>query len=99
MMGTATRLLFCLTFAASVVHAQHSEPGGRQLSLDEAVRLAQRNSPAAVAARNASRSGAASVRTALAQFLPTANFSRGPAASGREAFLPGQRLPFPAAVG
>ena len=40
--------------------------GARAIPLDEAVRLAQRNNPAAVQARNALRTSTAAVRTAYA---------------------------------
>jgi outer membrane protein len=47
------------------------DPAPRAISLDEAVRLARRNAPAAVQARNAVRSSNASVRTNWASYLPT----------------------------
>lgn len=86
--------LFCLTFAAPIASAQQGEAGGKPLSLSEAVRLAQRNSPTAVAARNSSRSGAAAVRTSLAQFLPTVGFSMGASRSGGETFFQGKLVPY-----
>jgi outer membrane protein len=69
------RSLF-LTLAAVPVLAQaQGEP--RQIPLDEAVRLARQNAPAAVQARNQIRSTAASVRTRYGAFLPSLSFGGG----------------------
>ena len=50
---------------------------GRLISLDEAIRLAQQNSPAALQARGNLRTRALAVRSAYAAFLPTLNTSVG----------------------
>jgi outer membrane protein len=50
---------------------------GRLISLDEAIRLAQQNSPAAIQARGTLRSRALAVRSAYAAFLPTISTSAG----------------------
>ena len=50
---------------------------GRLISLDEAIRLAQQNSPAAIQARGNLRTRALAVRSAYAAFLPTINTSAG----------------------
>jgi outer membrane protein len=47
------------------------------ISLDEAVRLAQRNAPAAVQARGQVRTSNSAVRSAYGAFLPSVNFSMG----------------------
>jgi outer membrane protein len=47
------------------------------ISLDEAVRLAQRNAPAAVQARGQVRTSNSAVRSAYGAFLPNLNFSMG----------------------
>jgi outer membrane protein len=47
------------------------------ISLDEAVRLAQRNAPAAVQARGQVRTSHSAVRSAYGAFLPNLNFSMG----------------------
>ncbi|HJU90462.1 MAG TPA: hypothetical protein VJ672_13825, partial [Gemmatimonadaceae bacterium] len=47
----------------------------RPISLDEAVRLAQRNAPAAVQARGQMRTGRAGVRSAYLAFIPNVNLS------------------------
>ncbi|MCE2802969.1 MAG: TolC family protein [Gemmatimonadota bacterium] len=49
----------------------------RPITLDEAVRLAKRNAPAAVQARNAVRQQAGTVRTRYAAYLPTLSFGAG----------------------
>ena len=49
----------------------------RPITLDEAVRLARRNAPASVQARNQIRSTAAAVRTRYGAFLPTLSFGGG----------------------
>ncbi len=49
----------------------------RTISLDEAVRLARQNLPAAVQARNQIRSTSATVRARYAAFLPTLSFGGG----------------------
>jgi outer membrane protein TolC len=50
--------------------AQQQGDGARPISLDEAVRLAEQNSPITVTARNALRSGRLAVMNALGQYLP-----------------------------
>jgi outer membrane protein len=67
----------------------------RPISLEEAVRLAQRNAPAAVQARGTLRSNAAAVRSAYAAFIPTLNVNLGGTRQGGDRFNPqGQLVPF-----
>src|ERR671914_2463204 len=47
------------------------------ISLDEAVRLAQRNAPAAVQARGQVRTSNSAVRSAYGAFLPSVSFNMG----------------------
>ncbi len=76
------------------MHAQSVGSTPRPISVDEAVRLAQQNSPAAVASRNAVRSGDASVRNALAQFLPNISaYGNASRAAGGTVFQ-GQVIPY-----
>jgi outer membrane protein len=56
---------------ASRAPAQSAPDTARTISLDDAVKLAQRNSPIAVNARGQLRSSQAGVRSAYAAFLPT----------------------------
>jgi len=69
-MGKALALL-------AVPVALAAQDGARPITLDEAVRLARQNAPAAVQARNQVRSTAAVVRTRYGAFLPTLSFGGG----------------------
>lgn len=60
----------------------------RPIPLDEAVRMARRNAPAAVQARNAIRSNSAVVRTRYAAFLPSLSFSSGVSKQDGTRFVP-----------
>ena len=60
----------------------------RPIPLDEAVRMARRNAPAAVQARNAIRSNSAAVRTRYAAFLPTLSFGAGVSKQDGTRFVP-----------
>lgn len=68
------RLAWMVLMVPMALGAQET---ARPISLDEAVRLARRNAPAAVQARNAVRSQAAVSRTRLAAYLPTLSFGAG----------------------
>lgn len=73
------------------------QPGGdgaQPIALDEAVRLAQRNAPAAVQARNALRTTAAAVRSAYGAYIPTLSASGSGARSGGETFFQGKLVPY-----
>ncbi len=64
--------------ARPVVQPTPIDPAqGRLISLDEAISLAQQNSPAALQARGNLRTRALAVRSAYAAFLPTLNTSVG----------------------
>ena len=64
--------------ARPVVQPTPIDPAqGRLISLDEAIRLAQQNSPAALQARGNLRTRALAVRSAYAAFLPTLSTSAG----------------------
>jgi outer membrane protein len=52
-------------------------PPSHPIALDEAVEMARRNNPRAVAARGESRTSAARVRSSYASFLPSLNVSAG----------------------
>jgi outer membrane protein len=60
----------------------------RPISLQEAVVLAQRNSPAAVQARGQLRSSSSSVRSAYGAFLPNLSMSMGQSKQGGQRFDP-----------
>ena len=79
-------LVMSLLLVPAVLFAQDEAP--RPISLDEAVRLARRNSPLAIQARNAVRQNAASVRTNYSEFLPSLSFNTGANRSGGNATNP-----------
>ena len=67
----------------------------RPISLNDAVRLAQRNSPSAVQAAGTLRSNAAAVRTAYMAFIPSLSVSSGATKQGGDRFdSQGQLVPF-----
>lgn len=86
--------LLALLVSTSNGKAQTVGADVRVVTLDEAVRLAQANSPLSVSARNALRSGNASVRAALAQFLPSISASLSTTRSSGETFFQGQLIPY-----
>ena len=64
-------MVVCLPMALGAQEA------ARPITLDEAVRLAKRNAPAAVQARNNVRQQAGTVRSRYAAYLPTLSFGAG----------------------
>jgi outer membrane protein len=68
-------LVFLLAVPTVLVAQEPTE--ARYISLDEAIRLAQLNSPAAIQARNTLRQQAMAVRGSYLDFLPTLNASVG----------------------
>jgi outer membrane protein len=85
-------LLFPSALAAQ---AGADSVAARPISLDEAVRLAQRNAPSAVQAAGAIRSNAAAVRTAYLAFIPSVNLSTGASKQGGDRFnSQGELVPF-----
>ena len=66
-----------LAGALATPPALAAQGDARPITLDEAVRLARRNAPASVQARNQIRSTAAAVRTRYGAFLPTLSFGGG----------------------
>jgi len=70
------KLVWCfLLLAVSVRAWAQTEP--QAISLDEAVRLAQRNAPFVVQAEGQERTSAAAVRSAYAAFMPSLSLSYG----------------------
>lgn len=68
-------LVFAVVLAVPM--AVQAQGDARPITLDEAVRLARRNAPASVQARNQIRSTAATVRTRYGAFMPTLSFGGG----------------------
>ncbi len=66
----------------------------RPVSLEEAIRLAQQNSPSTVQARGQVRSSDAAVRSAYGAFMPSLNLSFGSNRQGGRTFFQGELVPF-----
>ncbi len=90
--ATGALALGIVALAPSLARAQ-GNAGARPISLEEAVRLAQQNSPLTVQARNANRTSESAVRASLAQFLPTAAFSYSGNQAGGTQFVQGTPVP------
>jgi outer membrane protein len=66
----------------AALSAQVAQGPARPITLDEAIRLAQQNSPLMITARNTISQNDATVRTRLSSFLPTASASLGGSRAG-----------------
>jgi len=75
-MNRITAIAFAL-FAAAPLGAQVTADSAIPISLDEAIGLARRNSPAAIQARGTERTSRAAVRSAYGAFIPNLNVSVG----------------------
>lgn len=84
------RTVMALAPAALIAQA-----GGeaRTISLDEAIRLAQVNQPSAIQARNALRTGEASVRSTLLGYLPSLSIGQSASQRGGTQLIQGVPLP------
>lgn len=88
-----SRLLLLLVPIA--LHGQGVASGdARAVSLDDAIRLAQQNSPLVIQAKGQVRSAEAAIRTQYGTFIPTVNLSYGSNRQGGETFFQGQLVPF-----
>ena len=87
-------VLFALLSAPALLAAQRDDGSERPISLDEAVRLAQLNSPATVGARNALRTGKLTELNALGQYLPSLNINYGASNSSGGQFIQGELVPY-----
>jgi len=89
------RLILFALLAPLSLSAQGAASGGaRPISMDEAVRLAQQNSPATIQARGQIRSSDAAIRTSYGTYLPSLSLSYGSNRQGGETFFQGQLVPF-----
>ena len=68
--------------------------GARPVSLEEAVKLAQQNAPAAIQARGQIRTSDAAIRSVYGSYLPSLSLSYGSNKQGGETFFQGQLVPF-----
>ncbi len=91
-MNRALALVFAVPFALAAQQA--SSDGARPIPLDEAVRLAQQNAPAAVQARNALRTSNAAVRSAYGAYMPSLTVSSSGSRAGGETFFQGRLVPY-----
>ena len=77
----------------AALSAQVAQEPARPITLDEAVRLAQQNSPQMISARNTIAQNDATVRTRLSSFLPTVSGSLGGSRAGGGESTDGQGRP------
>jgi outer membrane protein len=93
------RLALTLLFPTALAAQAGADSVARPISLNDAVRLAQRNAPSAVQAAGTLRSNAAAVRTAYMAFIPSLNVSSGATKSGGDRFdTQGNLVPFTGAA-
>jgi outer membrane protein len=86
--------ILAVVFAPAIMSAQQGDDGARPISLDEAVRLAQQNSPITVAARNALRTGKLTEMNALGQYLPSIGLNSYAYNTAGAALFQGQVYPY-----
>ncbi|MCX5760999.1 MAG: TolC family protein [Gemmatimonadetes bacterium] len=91
-MKRVTSFLIAVPFALAA--QQPAGDGARPIPLDEAVRLAQRNNPAAVQAHNALRTTSAAVRSAYGAYMPSLSVSGSGSRAGGETFFQGKLVPY-----
>jgi outer membrane protein len=82
----------CTLLAALLPASVAAQVEARPIPLDEAVRLARRNAPATVQARNSLRTNAAQVRSRYGAFLPSLSFGAGVSQQDGTRFIPDQNL-------
>ena len=68
---------FVVAFAPALLAAQLPDTAARPVSLEEAVKMAQRNSPQAVQARGTERTARAGVKASYYAFIPSVGVSAG----------------------
>ena len=89
------RLALTMLFPTALAAQASADSVARPISLNDAVRLAQRNAPSAVQAAGTTRANAASVRTAYMAFIPSLSLSSGATKQGGDRFdSQGQLVPF-----
>ena len=86
MLGRAVWALLCPAVLAAQAAGVPPDTTARPIGLDEAVRLAQRNAPAAVQARGQMRTSRAQVRSAYGAFIPNLSISAGSTRQAGERF-------------
>jgi outer membrane protein len=89
------RRTLLLLLAPAALSAQTApDAGARAITLEEAIKLAQRNAPSAVQARGAVRSADASIRASYGAFFPTLSLNSAGSKQGGETFFQGQLVPY-----
>lgn len=89
------RVALALLVPSALAAQASADSVARPISLDEALRFAQRNAPSAVQAQGTIRTSAAAVRSAYLAFIPTVNLSTGASKQGGDRFdSQGQLVPF-----
>ncbi len=91
--------LTILLFPTALAAQAGADSVARPIALDEAVRLAQRNSPTTVQASGTTRNNSAAVRSAYLSFIPTLSFNSGASKQNGDRFdSQGQLVPFTGAA-
>lgn len=88
------RYLLVAALLPALASAQSADGGARSISLGEAIRLAQQNSPQTIAARNTVNANEATVRTRWSAFLPTLSANAGAGRQGGKTFFQGELVPY-----
>lgn len=89
------RFAAILLFPTALAAQAGADSVARPISLDDAVRLAQRNAPSAVQAAGAIRTNSAAIRTAYLAFIPSLSLSSGASKQNGDRFdSQGQLVPF-----
>ena len=86
-------LVLLAALVPAALAAQTADGPARPISLDEAVRLAQQNSPTTIAARNTITANEATLRTRWSAYLPTLSGSYGGNKTLGRTLLQGQLAP------
>ena len=93
------RFALTILFPTALAAQASADSVARPISLDDAVRLAQRNAPSTVQASGNVRANAASVRSAYLAYIPSLSFSSGATKQGGDRFdSQGQLVPFTGAA-
>jgi outer membrane protein len=93
------RIALTMLFPTALAAQASADSVARPISLNDAVRMAQRNAPSAIQAAGNTRANAASVRTAYMAFIPSLSLSSGATKNGGDRFdTQGNLVPFTGAA-
>jgi outer membrane protein len=93
------RIALLMLFPTALAAQASADSVARPISLNDAVRMAQRNAPSAIQAAGNTRANAASVRTAYMAFIPSLSLSSGATKNGGDRFdTQGNLVPFTGAA-